>query len=323
MKNIAVIGAGLAGLTFSNQLKSKANITLFEKSRGVGGRLATRRAFPYQFDHGAQFIKAHDATFKSFLKSLQKKDVVQPWCARFAEIRQGQIQSQRVWNEEVPHYVGVPGMNAIAKNLAEPLNVILNTRIVTVEKREGIWLLKDNEQQEMGRFDWLVLATPAPQALDLYPALSALGQTKQLDNMKGCYALMLGFDSPLKLPFDIALVRNSCVNLISVNSTKPNRSDACTLVIHADNDWSQQHIDADPKWVEEMLLKEASKQLQVKVNQAEHIALHRWRYANQSKQHGPSHYIDSNQNIAACGDWFIKGKVEAAFQSGLDLSAQF
>jgi predicted NAD/FAD-dependent oxidoreductase len=39
MKRIAVIGAGLSGLVFARSLGDSAAITLFEKSRGYGGRI--------------------------------------------------------------------------------------------------------------------------------------------------------------------------------------------------------------------------------------------------------------------------------------------
>ena len=52
MKNVAVIGAGITGITLANLLQKKVNLTIFEKSRGVGGRMSTRRAEPYQFNHG-------------------------------------------------------------------------------------------------------------------------------------------------------------------------------------------------------------------------------------------------------------------------------
>ncbi len=65
--HIAIIGTGLSGLTVAGLLKSAANITLFEKSCGVGGRMATRYAEPYSFDYGAQFFTAKTRPFQAFI----------------------------------------------------------------------------------------------------------------------------------------------------------------------------------------------------------------------------------------------------------------
>tara|TARA_B110000879_G_C11161758_1_gene509430 strand:- start:1771 stop:2766 length:996 start_codon:yes stop_codon:yes gene_type:complete len=320
MQRIAVIGAGLAGLTFSNQLSSQAEITVFDKSRGVGGRLATRRSLPFHFDHGAQFIKADREPFKALMYSLKSQGVVEAWHARFAELKESQIISNRVWSDAFPHYVGVPSMNSMAKALAEPLNLKLCSQIDRLEKQGSQWQLYDTAGLALGLFDWVVLALPAPQALSLYPALKAINDLTNLHSMTGCYALMIGLDSPLSLPFDVAFVRDSCINLISVNSSKPGRDKEYSLVIHADNKWSQMHIDDDQNFVTQCLLEEAGKQLASDLSKTRHTALHRWRYANQVKQTGPKYYLNSEAKIAACGDWFIQGKAESAFISGLNLS---
>jgi renalase len=47
MKKMAIIGSGLSGLTLAHLLKDCFEITLFEKARSPGGRLATRRTDPY------------------------------------------------------------------------------------------------------------------------------------------------------------------------------------------------------------------------------------------------------------------------------------
>ena len=86
MMKIAVIGAGLSGLTVANQLKQHADVTVFEKSRGTSGRLSTRRAEPFIFDHGAQFFTAKTDAFKSHIKPLIEAGIVAPWNARVVQI---------------------------------------------------------------------------------------------------------------------------------------------------------------------------------------------------------------------------------------------
>ena len=71
MKRIAIIGAGLAGLTCGKALQQAGHdVVIFEKSRGIGGRLATRRAEPFYFDHGVAAFTASDDAFQGFVNQL-------------------------------------------------------------------------------------------------------------------------------------------------------------------------------------------------------------------------------------------------------------
>ena len=56
---VAIVGAGMAGLAAARALQAQQawEITVYEKSRGFGGRVASRRRDGYIFDHGAQVIK--------------------------------------------------------------------------------------------------------------------------------------------------------------------------------------------------------------------------------------------------------------------------
>ncbi len=114
---VAIIGAGLAGLTAANILKDSVEITIFEKSRGVSGRMSTRYADPYYFDHGAQYFTAKSFEFKEFLKPMIDQGIIKNWQANFVEIKNSEIINQKSWDNEYKHYVGSPRMNAVAQYL--------------------------------------------------------------------------------------------------------------------------------------------------------------------------------------------------------------
>ena len=78
---IAIIGAGLTGLACAKKL-SLANLSpiVFEKSRGLGGRLSTRRNGNHiSFDHGAQYVSANGYTFQKYLNKAIEKGVAAEW----------------------------------------------------------------------------------------------------------------------------------------------------------------------------------------------------------------------------------------------------
>jgi predicted NAD/FAD-dependent oxidoreductase len=318
MKNIAIIGAGLSGLVVANMLKTHAHITIFEKSRGVGGRMATRRAKPYFFDHGTQFFKARSTEFKQFLAPLIIDGIIKPWHANFVEIEDRTITQTRCWHDDYPHYVGTPHMNAIGKYLAQGLNIQLNTKISKVEKQHHNWCLYDSDAQPIADFDWVIITIPPIQATEILP-LNYQSITSQ-SKMQGCFSLMLGFTTPLNLGFDAALIRGEDISWVSVNSSKPDRSDHFSLLVHSTNKWADQHIDDDSEQVINYLSQQTSNIIDHDVSRAEHQVVHGWRYANIAKQQREPYYLDMAQNLGICGDWFVQGRVEAAFTSAYNLT---
>lgn len=138
--------------------------------------------------------------------------------------------------------------------------------------------------------------------------------------MMACYALMLGFEKPLPLPWQAALVRGADISWISVNSSKPQRTDRFTLVVHSTNSYADANLEAPLSTVENHLLREVSEIVGIDCNQATFSQLQRWRYANVRKRSGPACLVDPETRLAGCGDWFRGGRVEAAFLSGLEVS---
>lgn len=319
MQRIAIIGAGLSGLVLARELQPYAEVTLFEKSRGVGGRLATRYAGAYQFDHGAQFFTAESDAFRQFLEPLVKHHVVGYWQARFAELAGDHIMSQRQWNDSWPHYIGLPKMNAIGKYLAKGLNIQLQTQVKSLHKTSLGWELSDETNRSLGQYDWVISTAPAKQAKTLMPACFRYHKELQNTSMVGCFALMLGFTESVALPWDAALVKEADISWISVNSSKTGRPDGFSMVVLATNQWAEAHMEDDREGVVRHLLAEASRITGKNLGHAAHIDLHRWRYANISKQVNPVLFDRENQ-LAACGDWCVQGLVEAAFTSACNLA---
>ena len=320
MIKIAVIGAGLSGLTFAHLLQDYADITLFEKARGVGGRMSTRRADPYFFDHGAQYFTAGTKRFQDFIQTLIAKGIIERWNARYVKFRGNQIIEKRKWLDEEPRYVGVPGMSHIAKFLAQGLNIHCNKRIVSINN-QGSWQLTDEGGQQSEGFDWVICTAPSPQAVDLLPDSFKYHADIQAIKMRACFSLMLGFERSLVLDFEAAHVTSSDLSWIAVNSQKPKRPDFFTLMVHSSEYYAEAHIDDDRDQVMQHLINETSHIIGQDVSQPNYKTLHGWRYANNAdkKQKSPI-FIDQGLKLAACGDWCLGGRVEGAFTSAYNLT---
>lgn len=323
---IAVIGAGLAGLTIARDLSDCAEVSVFEKSSGVGGRMATRYAGDFEFDHGAQFFTARSAAFRDFLAPLIASGTVAPWLARFAELHGPEINASRTWTPDYPHYVGVPRMNAVGRALAAGLDIRLSARVLAAEFDRDRWSLEvetDGGRESLDGFDWLIVTAPLTQSVALLGHVGGLAAAVGSRAMLGCYALMLGFAEMPRPGFDAALVREADISWISVNSSKPGRKAPATMLIHATNRWADANMDSDQDRVQAHMLSEVSRVAGIDANAAVHKSLHRWRFANLPQQSGPPCYLSSEHRLGVAGDWWVRGRVEAAFQSARALTERF
>ncbi|NND48342.1 MAG: NAD(P)-binding protein [Woeseiaceae bacterium] len=322
MTKVAVIGAGLSGLVVARELESFHSVTVFEKSSGVGGRMATRYADGFEFDHGAQFFTARSPDFRHYLQPMIERGVVAIWRARFAELDRGTIVSQRDWDNDYPHYVGAPRMNEIGKHLAADLDVRRNTTVSMLEREPGGWCLRDSGRKNLGHFDWVVLTMPAAQTAALAPDGSDLHEYCKSVRMRACFALMLGFDAPLPLPWQAALVRGADISWVSVNSSKPGRPEPFSLVVHSTNAFADANISGDLVEIAARLRTETGEVLGESLEAATFYRQQRWRYANADNRDGADFFVDESVQLAACGDWFNRGRVEAAFTSGFGLAQE-
>jgi predicted NAD/FAD-dependent oxidoreductase len=158
--------------------------------------------------------------------------------------------------------------------------------------------------------------------LQLLPEYFSHTEAIEQKKMLGCYSLMLGFEQALNIDWDAALISEADISWISVNSSKSGRPKNYSLLVHSTNDWAENHLDDASEAVIKHLCSEVQMITGQDVSMAQHIDLHRWRYANISRQAKSKPFIDNAIKIAACGDWCAKGRIEAAFRSGFDLAKE-
>lgn len=312
VSRIAVVGAGLAGLTVARGLRERGHqVVVFDKGRVPGGRMATRVSGELTFDHGAQYFTARDPGFQRWLAPSLASGTVAEWKPRVLTFRAGEPPYKRDWFE--PHYVAVPGMNAWAAELAQGLDVRSLTRIESLQRSpQGGWQLDDQ-----GVFEEVVLALPAPQTLALLPddvpGRSAIAAVEML----GCYAWMLSFAKKPSLHWDAAQVRDSPLGWLCWSHSRPGRSTAPALLLLSDNQWAQKRIDHALADIESELLPELTRLTGLQGWSGSQG--HRWRYAATEKPLGRTHLRPPGLGLSVCGDWCIGNRVEAAYLSAQGL----
>ncbi len=316
---IAIIGAGLAGLNLARLLGELADVIVFEKSNKLGGRLSTLNEQGFSFDHGAQFFTAKNPAFQTFVKELEIHHTVEQWHARFVELKFGEIQSERTWDKDFPHYVGSPAMNSIAQYLAQNIDIRFNQMITVIKKIKSNWFL-ETANSEFGPFDWLIIAIPAEQANDLLPKNLSPKISLQEVKMQPCFTLMLGYEIENFFDWDAAFVSDSILSWVSVNSSKPNREKPLAIIAMSTNEWANENLLKPDSIIIKEMLNELAKISSKTLNEASFIRLKRWKYANAHRQKKALEIIDYSLKLAFCGDWCISGRIESAFMSSLNLA---
>ncbi|MBL4582748.1 MAG: FAD-dependent oxidoreductase [Gammaproteobacteria bacterium] len=320
MRSLAIIGAGIAGITLARQLQGRAEVTVFEKSRDFGGRMATYKTGPYQFDHGAQFFTARSMQFQSLISNCVAENKIQSWLPRILTLDSEKKSFKREWSE--PHYIAAPCMNSLCKTLALGLNVKLDTEVTGIDALEQGWLLRGSAEKPLGHFDWVASTLPAPQANELLPDCFIYKSELSAVDFSPCFSLMLGFESTHKLNFDAAVVKNSALSWIAANSSKQGRPHSFSLMVHSNNAWARTQLENNIDDVRHSMLDALGELVGYSLPLPEHSAIHRWKYARAETSCEESFLLDEANRLAACGDWCAGNRVEDAYLSGLKLGEQ-
>lgn len=303
--DVAIIGAGLAGLSCAQGLIGSGHrVRLFDKGRGVGGRMATRRIEtalgPASFDHGAQYFTVRDAAFGEQVSVWASVGAVAPYPAA----------GDDAW-------VGAPGMNAPLKHLAANLDIHFGVPVEIAEQNGG-WRILGVEQDKT-TFDAVIVATPAEQAAILLTtgASDFAGLARSTPSAL-CWAVLAAF--PERLPFPDVLRDASAIGWAARNSEKPDRSGPESWVIQASPEWSVQHLEDERDTVAASLLAVLAAQGQADLPIPILLQAHRWRYAR-SGTLGRACLWNGTRKIGVCGDWLLGPRVENAWRSGTALAA--
>jgi len=337
--HIAIIGVGMAGVTCARTLRQAGHtVTLFEKSRGLGGRMSTRASAFGSFDHGTQYFTLRDPRFELAIGT--SPGVCKPWSANAVRVLD---PNGRVIEAALPggerHWVATPGMNGLVKAWAAPLmedgHVMLQTRVTQIMAdplRKKGWQLQteseDGGQHIYAGFDKVILAIPSAQAATLLQAsgLSALADPLHGVRVDPCWTLMLAYPQAVQPglitigpQWNAARSTHHRIAWMARESSKPGRERIERWTVQASAPWSAEHIHDAPERVKGKLIKAFAEITGIRVTPA-HAEVHRWLYAKTAQALGQSHLWFKEQGIGLCGDWCLGHRAEDAFVSGLELA---
>lgn len=318
-QTVAVIGAGIGGLSCARQLREAGfSVRIFDKSRGVGGRVSLRRTESGSFDHGAQYLTATDSKMAHQVMRWKEAEVIAPWECRIGTLNSGKWKAM---NSGPTRYVGVPSMTSIAKSLKIDLDIVLQTQVTKVMFNDDGWQLFNEKGEDLGVFDLLILNTPAPQCAALLSDFPSFISKFHNAKFSSCWAVMLAFQRELEVPWDAAFVDDSALAWIARNSSKPGRPDNSDCwVLHANHDWSEIHLEDSPEAVIDQLVASFWQAFGMPPEEQRLAAAHRWRYGLPNKTLEQEYLFDEDLRLGACGDWCGGASIEGALLSGLALA---
>ncbi|MEM9493509.1 MAG: FAD-dependent oxidoreductase, partial [Myxococcota bacterium] len=287
------------------------SVCLFDKARGPGGRMSSRRADEYSFDMGAQYFTARDPRFREQVGDWQRAGVVARWDGRIATAEGGRVTTSP---DETERFVGTPRMSAVTRYLADGLDIRYQTRIsaITPVGGAGSQLRLSAEEpsgqaegsgSDLGLFDAVIVTTPPVQAAPLIARSALLAEAAAAVRMAPCWAVLAAFAQPLDIAADGLFVRNSALSWAARDSSKPGRSAVESWVLHGSPQWSRQHLEAPREQVIGELLAALASATGATVAAPHFVQAHRWRYsiAEEPLQRGAA--WDSQLRLGLCGDW--------------------
>ncbi len=341
---IAVIGAGIAGLICAEQLRQAGyRVVVVEKSRGFGGRAATKRVPNFRADHGIRYLERSGRLLPVLIDALRDRGVLEPWDVRFCRVTpEGMIEPETLRSSDVDpaqitRYIAPAGANAIGKFLAQDLTVWRSRRAISLTQAGDRWRVQleavadgvDAPLSLTARA--VVVAVPAPQASELIATTETIAPEIKdaiaAVSYHPCISVMAGYSAELAeadrgwdaLQFE----GDRDLFWAGVESTKRD-ADRCCLTVHAAPEFARDQFDApDLNAVGQALLDRLAQYFPaLNDRRPEFLAVHRWRYAFTDQPFDRDCLSTrSSLPVVLGGDWCGTEQVETALRSGLAMAA--
>jgi renalase len=302
MLDVLIIGAGIAGLTAARSLTTQGQqVALVEKSRGLGGRLATRRLPGTHADHGVCYLKPKGEVFQRLIEAAIAAGVLTDW--------------------QPNTYASALGITAFAKWLAQGLTIHLGERAMALT-HDSHWTVTTDSGLKLSAKK-LLLAIPAPQAIDLLKTWADV-PTEVLTQLHSvtfnpCITAIATYTAQDPIPWQgLPITNDPLLTWIALESSKQILPPHPVLVFHSTAAFATQHFEADDLTaVGQMLLSSAAQITDLPwLTQPTLLQIHRWRYAFPTSPL-KTPYRQTAPNLYLCGDWCLGDRVESAHQSGL------
>jgi len=343
MDRLAIIGAGISGLTAAWSLRAHPiEISIFEKSRGYSGRAATRGKYGARYDHGANFIvPTSDAVRDILREKLPTEALTKIEKEIWSFDRSGTLHSPAD-GSETEMWTYARGISTLGKLLAREASAVTHTetRVESLRRdADGSWRLMDVDGTNHGPFDAVLLTPPAPQTSSLLRETvmgASADESSRLDDLAEAvsdatyhpqFSYIFGYDRAIRRHGDYHGLKNGDgkhdISWISFEHDKPERAaDGMNIiVIQMSPRWTKPRVNSDPDEFVADVKEQAGKILDANLKRQSWYDTQRWRYSLPA-QGADVERLAKGQKIGLyfAGDYVAgKGRVAAAMETGLDV----
>jgi predicted NAD/FAD-dependent oxidoreductase len=336
--SVAVVGAGAAGLAAAWALRDAAEVVVFEKSRGVAGRAATRRRTTpegtWRYDHGAQYVKTPEGEAHRLIHDVLPTDglvgIDRPVWTFDGD---GRVAPGDEGHDRGGKWTYRAGVSELGKRLAEASGATVRTETAVrrIERTAQGWTVQAEGAPD-APFDAVVLTPPAPQSADLVQASALDADLRALlvDGLRRAtyrkiYALVLAYAQPLRRPGDAYAFVNTDgahpVSWIAFEEDKPGHAPRGSLLIaHMAAGWTRDHYGLDLGDLVAAARPLLGDLLGTPLGEPDWADRQRWRYAlPDTAADADALALGAAHGLFFAGDFMAgKGRVHLAVESGLD-----
>ena len=316
--DLVIIGAGISGLAAARAAHNAGqHVVVIDKGRRIGGRVSTRRADGFTFNHGAQFVTASGDDFSAVLQAAATAGALAQW---------------HIGDDKIA-YAGSPTMRDLPAFMGQGLDIRQDMEIASITPQtlsgasgasgNGLCLTDKNDGQLLTRK--LIITAPAPQTARLLRSIEAdMAALADSARYTPCWTVMLGFDTMPIMPALPIRRRDGIIGWAGFEQTRPQADQTHpAITIQASADWSQHWIEASKDEVIAALYDALASEAGVDLPRPVMSAAHRWLYAKVIQPAtidatiAPHGITNADRSIAMAGDWLGGARVEHAYDSGL------
>lgn len=321
-----ILGAGISGLVLGSLLLERGDsIQLLEKSRGIGGRLATRRVpLPddssriAQFDHGLPVVELNQPEAVRILEKLLGESTLNSWSWPQA----------LTWGSSALRVLQpLPGMNALAKAFPASSQVHRNQKVTRVQydPHTQLWKATTQEQVEFSARR-LVSTLPIPQLKEILrnspiqledPLPQELHEPEYISSIN---VLVIPKEPP-RLRF--TRWPSPSITLLLENQWKGISESVPCITLSISPERSQELFEQSDEAITQAILSEIQEELELEPMVSQ---VHRWRYAQPLSSLDEPFFTMSFHDHAylhLCGDYFGPSRISPIERAILSAHALF